>query len=51
MSRKKITRRQFIKTTGTVAAGMALAGTAGLMTPRPAWAKKNNVIIGMTRSR
>ena len=49
MSRKKITRRQFIKTTGAVAAGVALTGTAGLMTPQPAWAKKNNVIIGMTQ--
>jgi peptide/nickel transport system substrate-binding protein len=49
MSRKEITRRQFIKTTGTVAAGVALAGTAGLVTPRSAWAKKNSVIIGMTQ--
>ena len=49
MSRKEITRRQFIKTTGAVVTGVALAGTAGLMTPRTAWAKRNSVIIGMTQ--
>ncbi len=49
MSRKGMTRRQFIKTTGLAAAGTAVAGTAGILSPRPAWAKKNSVIVGMTQ--
>ena len=46
MNRKGMTRRDFIKTTGMLTACAAAAG-AGI--PRQAWAKKNNVIIGMTQ--
>ena len=49
MRSRKITRREFLQTTGTAAAALALAVAAGLVAPRPAWAKKNNVIIGMTQ--
>ena len=49
MSRKHVTRRQFIKTAGLAAAGAAFAGSAVVLTPSPALAKKNNVIIGMTQ--
>ena len=49
MKQKRVSRRQFIKTTGMAAAGVALAGSAGWLTPTPAWAKKNSVIIGMTQ--
>ena len=46
MNRKGITRRDFIKTTGMLTA-CAAATSIGI--PRQAWAKKNNVIIGMTQ--
>ncbi|MFO7644950.1 MAG: ABC transporter substrate-binding protein [Desulfosarcina sp.] len=49
MKSKKITRRQFIKTTGSVAALAALSGSGVALLPRRAWAKKNNVIVGMTQ--
>jgi peptide/nickel transport system substrate-binding protein len=49
MKQKRVSRRQFIKTTGMAAAGTALAGSAGWLTPSPAWAKKNSVIVGMTQ--
>jgi peptide/nickel transport system substrate-binding protein len=49
MRSRKITRREFLQTTGTAAAALALTGAAGLVGPRPAWAKKNNVIVGMTQ--
>jgi len=41
-----MTRRDFIKTTGALT---AVAAAAGMGIPRRAWAKKNNVIIGMTQ--
>jgi peptide/nickel transport system substrate-binding protein len=46
MKRKGMTRRDFIKTTGALT---AVAAAAGMGIPRRAWAKKNNVIIGMTQ--
>ncbi len=46
MNQKGITRRDFIKTTGMLTAG---AAAASIGIPRQAWAKKNNVIIGMTQ--
>ncbi len=46
MNRKGITRRDFIKTTGALT---AFAAAASMGIPRRAWAKKNNVIIGMTQ--
>ena len=49
MERKKITRRDFIKTTGMVTAGAVLSGSAVGMLPKNAWAAKNNVIVGMTQ--
>ena len=49
MKQKRVSRRQFLKTTGMAAAGAALAGSAGWLAPTPAWAKKNNVIVGMTQ--
>jgi peptide/nickel transport system substrate-binding protein len=49
MEPKKITRRDFIKTSGKVAAGAALTTSALTMLPKTAWAKKNNVIVGMTQ--
>jgi peptide/nickel transport system substrate-binding protein len=49
MKQKRVSRRQFIKTTGMAAAGVTLAGSADWLTPTPAWAKKNSVIIGMTQ--
>ena len=49
MDRKKITRRDFIKTTGMVTAGAVLSGSAVGMLPGRAWAAKKNVIVGMTQ--
>jgi peptide/nickel transport system substrate-binding protein len=46
MIKKEITRRDFIKTTGMLTA-CAAATSMGI--PRHAWAKKNNVIVGMTQ--
>jgi peptide/nickel transport system substrate-binding protein len=46
MNKKEMTRRDFIKTTGMLTAG---AAAASMGIPRQAWAKKNNVIIGMTQ--
>jgi peptide/nickel transport system substrate-binding protein len=46
MKRNGMTRRDFIKTTGALT---AFAAAAGMGIPRRAWAKKNNVIIGMTQ--
>ncbi|OPX37565.1 MAG: hypothetical protein B1H13_12625 [Desulfobacteraceae bacterium 4484_190.3] len=50
MKKKDMTRREFIKATGMVAAGTAIAGAGVGLTAHPAWAKKKkNVIIGMTQ--
>jgi len=49
MDHKKMTRRDFIKTTGAVAAGTAISAGAMSLWPSKAWAKKNNVIVGMTQ--
>jgi peptide/nickel transport system substrate-binding protein len=49
MDRKGMTRRDFIKATGKMAAGTALAGAGLGLTADPAWAKKNSVILGMTQ--
>ncbi len=49
MKKRHMTRREFMKTTGMVAAGTAIAGAGVGLTSRPAWAKKKNVIIGMTQ--
>ena len=49
MERKGMTRRDFLKATGMVAAGTAIAGAGVGLTSRPAWAKKNSVILGMTQ--
>jgi peptide/nickel transport system substrate-binding protein len=46
MKRKGMTRRDFIKTTGALT---VCAAAAGIGIPSRAWAKKNNVIIGMTQ--
>jgi peptide/nickel transport system substrate-binding protein len=46
MSKKGMTRRKFIKTTGTLT---ACAAAASVGVPRRVWAKKNNVIVGMTQ--
>jgi peptide/nickel transport system substrate-binding protein len=46
MNKKGMTRRDFIKTSGMLT---ACAAAAGMGVPRRAWAKKNNVIIGMTQ--
>lgn len=49
MDPQKMTRRDFIKTTGAATAGAAVA-TAGLgLFPRRALAAKKNVIVGMTQ--
>ena len=50
MKSKKMTRREFMKATGMVAAGTAMAGGGVGLMSHPAWAKKkNNVILGMTQ--
>ena len=50
MKKRGMTRREFMKTSGLVAAGTAVAGAGLGLTGRPAWAKKkNNVIVGMTQ--
>ena len=46
MSKQGITRRDFIKTSGMLT---ACAAAASIGIPRQAWAKKNNVIVGMTQ--
>jgi len=49
MEGRKMTRREFIKATGMVAAGTALAGAGVGLTGGQAWAKKNSIILGMTQ--
>ncbi len=49
MNRKKLTRRDFMKTAGMATATVAFAGAGLSLFPSPALAKKKSVIVGMTQ--